>query len=191
MRYFHCCRDDWRVGAGEGNELSYSAWEVLVLPFNYAVRHSIATVAPIHFQRIAMNAKPWVLVFIIFVGSWNTSMADSCRANIFDGQDCRYDDGTTSSSRANIFGGQDITYSDGRKATSRANIFGGQDTNYSDGKKSSSRANTFGGQDTHYNDGSQSSSRANIFNGQDTHYSNGKSSTSRANIFGGQDTKNY
>lgn len=142
-------------------------------------------------QRHAMNnARTVLLGFFLFVGALNSAMADSCRANIFGGQDCRYDDGSTSSSRSNIFGGQDTTYSDGRTSSSRENIFGGQDTKNSDGSASSSRANIFDGQDTQYSDGRTSTSRANIFDGQDTRYSDGRASTSRENIFGGQDTRN-
>ena len=57
-----------------------------------------------------MNTRALFLGFFLFAGSLNSAMADSCRSNIFGGEDCRYDDGTTSSSRANIFGGQDTTH---------------------------------------------------------------------------------
>ena len=75
-----------------------------------------------------MKLKVVLLSSILLVSPLYQAYADSCRENIFDGYDCRYDDGTTSSSRANIFGGQDTRYSDGRTSESRANIFGGQDT---------------------------------------------------------------
>jgi len=51
-------------------------------------------------QRNAMNTRTLLVGFFLFAGSLNNAMADNCRANIFGGEDCRYDNGTTSSSRA-------------------------------------------------------------------------------------------
>jgi len=51
-----------------------------------------------------------LLPAILLAGVCATAQADSCRKNIFEGYDCTYDNGTTSTSRANIFGGQDTRH---------------------------------------------------------------------------------
>ncbi|MDN5681984.1 MAG: hypothetical protein L0G81_15300, partial [Ewingella sp.] len=71
-----------------------------------------------------MRFKAIFLTTLFTMGVANAAFADSCQKNIFDGYDCTYDNGTTSTSQKNIFGGLDTRYSDGRSSSSQANIFG-------------------------------------------------------------------
>jgi len=54
-----------------------------------------------------MDPKVILLGTMLLVSPLYQVFADSCSKNIYDGYDCRYDNGTTSSSKANIYGGQD------------------------------------------------------------------------------------
>jgi len=114
---------------------------------------------------------------------------ESCRPNVFGGEDCRASDGRSiSTSRPNVFGGRDTTFSDGTRATSRPNVFGGEDITGPHGRVDS-RPNVFGGQDYRLPDGKQVTSRPNVFGGRDYRGPDGKTVACRPNVFGGQDCR--
>ena len=79
-----------------------------------------------------MKLKVVLLSAVLLASPLSQAFADTCRENIFGGQDTDYSDGRRSTSRENIFGGQDTSNSDGSSSTSRSNIFGGQDTDHSE-----------------------------------------------------------
>ena len=58
-----------------------------------------------------MKLKVVLLSAVLLASPFSQAFADTCRENIFGGQDCQYSDGTSSTSRSNIFGGQDTDHS--------------------------------------------------------------------------------